>query len=139
MKLRCTKVLVITEFFREILTILNFAKMLQNFRFANIFAKIFKSQKYTFDIVEQSCPCFHILAILSCPFSVTSYPRCLDLLPFSGHPVLSFLSCLYYPNCPRWLSRLRCTLCQFYPPLMLPLSYLSCRILAILASFSCPG
>jgi hypothetical protein len=54
----------------------------------------------------------------------------LSLLSSSGRPVLSFLSQLYYPDCPLWLFFSGCPV----PPI---LSQLSCTVLAFLSLLSC--
>ncbi len=74
----------------------------------------------------QGCPATVVPSQLSCP----SFPF---LLLCSGHPVLSFLSCLYHPNIlPAVLSQLSC------PSILVPSSYPCCPVFVVMLSLPCP-
>ncbi len=79
--------------------------------------------------VISDCPLW-----LSCPGCPA--PAALSLRSCSGYLITYFLSWLYYPHCPFvWLF---CPCCPA-PALLSPLSYLCCRLLAVLYSLSCSG
>jgi hypothetical protein len=86
------------------------------------------------------CPGWPILvglAQMSYQLSCQNFPIpvVLSFLSFSGHPLLSFLSWLYYPDCLLWLY---CTGCPT-PAFLSRLSCPDCPVPAILLWLSCPS